>query len=76
MCSIAALPRRALQHRLWPNHQPNRDLGHGGSYGEPQLKAAGVPVTLREYLTFMEAMQQDLAVRRSRTSTICRVPHW
>jgi uncharacterized protein with von Willebrand factor type A (vWA) domain len=29
-----------------------------------QLKAAGVPVTLREYLTLMEAMQQDLAARQ------------
>ena len=28
------------------------------------LKAAGVPVTLREYLTLMEAMQADLASRR------------
>jgi len=29
-----------------------------------QLKAAGVPVTLREYLTLMEAMEHDLAARR------------
>src|ERR1700755_1922755 len=29
-----------------------------------ELKQAGVPVTLREYLTLMEAMQQDLAGRR------------
>src|ERR1700683_4026944 len=29
-----------------------------------ELRAAGVPVTLREYLTLMEAMQQDLADRR------------
>src|SRR5262249_29021843 len=29
-----------------------------------ELKAAGVPVTLREYLTLMEAMQLDLAARR------------
>src|SRR3954449_4826608 len=28
------------------------------------LKAAGVPVTLREYLTLMEAMERDLAGRR------------
>ena len=28
------------------------------------LKAAGVPVTLREYLTLMEAMDKDLASRR------------
>ena len=28
------------------------------------LKAAGVPVTLREYLTLMEAMEHDLASRR------------
>src|SRR5579872_1471560 len=29
-----------------------------------ELKSAGVPVTLREYLTLMEAMQNDLASRR------------
>src|SRR5262249_60433643 len=29
-----------------------------------ELKAAGVPVTLREYLTLMEAMQLDLGSRR------------
>src|ERR1700691_1253485 len=29
-----------------------------------ELKAAGLPVTLREYLTLMEAMEQDLADRR------------
>ena len=29
-----------------------------------ELKSAGVPVTLREYLTLMEAMQVDLAGRR------------
>jgi uncharacterized protein with von Willebrand factor type A (vWA) domain len=29
-----------------------------------ELKSAGVPVTLREYLSLMEAMQADLASRR------------
>src|ERR1043166_5740048 len=29
-----------------------------------ELKQAGVPVTLREYLTLMEAMDRDLADRR------------
>ncbi|MGA2125641.1 MAG: VWA domain-containing protein, partial [Xanthobacteraceae bacterium] len=29
-----------------------------------ELKSAGLPVTLREYLTLMEAMEQDLAERR------------
>src|SRR5947208_5271887 len=29
-----------------------------------ELKSAGVPVTLREYLTLMEAMERDLASRR------------
>src|SRR5436853_3005999 len=29
-----------------------------------ELKSAGVPVTLREYLTLMEAMEHDLATRR------------
>src|ERR1700756_5864182 len=29
-----------------------------------ELKSAGLPVTLREYLTLMEAMEADLAARR------------
>ena len=29
-----------------------------------ELKSAGVPVTLREYLTLMDAMDKDLAGRR------------
>jgi uncharacterized protein with von Willebrand factor type A (vWA) domain len=29
-----------------------------------ELKSAGLPVTLREYLTLMEAMEKDLAGRR------------
>ena len=29
-----------------------------------ELKAAGVPVTLREYLTLMEAMDADVASRK------------
>ena len=29
-----------------------------------ELKVAGLPVTLREYLTLMEAMEKDLAGRR------------
>src|SRR5436853_3552139 len=29
-----------------------------------ELRQAGVPVTLREYLTLMQAMEQDLAGRR------------
>ena len=29
-----------------------------------ELKSAGLPVTLREYLTLMEAMDKDLAGRR------------
>src|SRR3984957_12311551 len=29
-----------------------------------ELKSAGVPVTLREYLTLMEAMEKDIASRR------------
>ncbi|MFZ3248751.1 MAG: VWA domain-containing protein, partial [Pseudolabrys sp.] len=29
-----------------------------------ELKQAGLPVTLREYLTLMEAMEKDLAGRR------------
>ena len=29
-----------------------------------ELKTAGVPVTFREYLTLMEAMEKDLAGRR------------
>src|ERR1700750_3021308 len=29
-----------------------------------ELKSAGVPVTLREYLTLMEAMERDIPARR------------
>ena len=40
-----------------------------------ELKAAGVPVTLREYLTLLEAWS---IWRRaaSRISTICPAPRW
>ena len=41
-----------------------------------ELKQAGVLVTLREYLTLMEAMDKNLAGRRSRNSTICRARRW
>ena len=41
-----------------------------------ELKSAGVPVTLREYLTLMEAMDADLAGRGSRISTISRARRW
>src|SRR5262249_3195805 len=50
---------------------PTLDASHG--WGElscmfvtffTELKSAGVPVTLREYLTLMEAMNKDLASRR------------
>ena len=41
-----------------------------------ELKAAGVPVTLREYLTLMEAMEKDSPAARSKTSTIFHVPRW
>src|SRR5215469_11948758 len=51
---------------------PNRNTGGSrGDYNEPmfatffhELKQAGLPVTLREYLTLMEAMERDLAGRR------------
>ena len=35
-----------------------------------ELKSAGIPVTLREYLTLMEAMHKDLAGRRVEDSII------
>ena len=42
-----------------------------------ELKSAGVPVTLREYLTLMEAMDRPTSpAAGSRTSTICRAPRW
>ena len=40
------------------------------------LRDAQVPVTLREYLTLMEALDADLPTSRSRISTICRAPRW
>src|SRR5215813_7404074 len=51
---------------------PSRNTGGSrGDYNEPmfatffhELKQAGLPVTLREYLTLMEAMERDLAGRR------------
>jgi len=42
----------------------------------PRAEIRGVPVTLREYLTLMEAMQADIAGAGSRTSTICRAQRW
>ena len=42
-----------------------------------ELKSAGVPVTLREYLTLMEAMDKPTSpAAGSRTSTICRARRW
>ena len=42
-----------------------------------ELKAAGVPVTLREYLTLMEAMEADLAVAAGRGFLLSRrAPRW
>ena len=38
------------------------------------LRDAGVPVTLREYLTMLEALDEDSPTGRSRISTICRAP--
>jgi hypothetical protein len=37
-----------------------------------ELKQAGLPVTLREYLTLMEAMEKDIADAASRIFIICR----
>jgi uncharacterized protein with von Willebrand factor type A (vWA) domain len=41
-----------------------------------ELKAAGVPVTLREYLTLMEAMEEDLAGRRVEDFYYLRARRW
>jgi uncharacterized protein len=41
-----------------------RNAGHMFVTFFQELKQAGVPVTLREYLTLMEAMDRDLASRR------------
>ena len=41
-----------------------------------ELKAAGVPVTLREYLTLMEAMEKDLAGRRVEDFYYLHAPRW
>ena len=40
----------------------------------PELRAAKVPVTLREYLTLIEAIDEDLAGSTSRTSTTSPAP--
>ena len=42
-----------------------------------ELKSAGVPVTLREYLTLMEAMDKDLAGAPGRGFLLSRrAPRW
>ena len=41
-----------------------------------QLKAAGVPVSLKEYLTLMEALDKGLAGFRPRTSTTSPALRW
>ncbi len=41
-----------------------------------ELKSAGVPVTLREYLTLMQAMQADWPPAAWRISTTCRARRW
>ena len=41
-----------------------------------ELKQAGVPVTLREYLTLMEAMERTSPAGASRNSIICRARRW
>ena len=41
-----------------------------------ELKSAGVPVTLREYLTLMDAMDNDLAGRRVGRSIISLAACW
>ena len=41
-----------------------------------ELRAAGVPVTLREYLTLMEAMEPTSPAAGSNPSTICRARPW
>src|SRR6185436_7925233 len=48
---------RGQNNRSKPDHTMLVSFFH-------ELKSAGVPVTLREYLTLMEAMQADLAGRR------------
>ena len=40
------------------------------------LREARVPVTLREYLTLLGALERDLADKRLEISTISRAPPW
>ena len=41
-----------------------------------ELKSAGVPVSLREYLTLMQAMERTSPRAGWRTSIICRARRW
>ena len=40
------------------------------------LKSAGLPVSLREYLTLMEALDAGVAGYKTRNSTISRARAW
>ena len=49
---------------LSPGHDQLEDIGSVFVSFFHELKSAGVPVTLREYLTLMQALDADLASRR------------
>src|SRR3954469_23199885 len=53
----------ATRYELVPRPRPRYPVAMFVTFFH-DLKAAGVPVTLREYLTLMEAMDKDLAGRR------------
>ena len=65
---------------------PGRGLDERGGMGKTaamflnfftSLRDAQVPVTLREYLTLMEALNADLAEQSiDQFSIICRAPLW
>src|SRR5690242_17115677 len=64
--------RRGVQWRLSAARTRRPKVCCGENFGNAamfvtffhELKSAGLPVTLREYLTLMEAMEADLASRR------------
>ena len=60
---LRGLPRMSLA--LYPGYSDIRPARRRcSSPFSIKLKSAGVPVTLREYLVLMEAMEKDLASRR------------
>jgi hypothetical protein len=70
ICSCSRAPERDFNSTRWRRALEFRRQGGAAADATmfvtffQELRSAGVPVTLREYLTLMEAMAQDLAARQ------------